>query len=107
MAHYLFQASYTSDAMAALCKKPRNRENAIRGVVEELGGKLEGAWMSFGDYDIVALVKMPNNVGAVAMSMAVAAGGALKVAKTTPLLKFSDGVSALKKAGRCGYRAPK
>ena len=107
MPYYLFQASYTSEAVAALCKKPRNRESAIRAAVENLGGKLEGAWMAFGDYDVVTIVNMPNNVSAAALSMAVAAGGALKSAKTTPLLKFSEGVAALKKAGRSGYRPPK
>ena len=107
MPYYLFQASYTSDAVASLCKRPRNRESAIRSLVQNLGGRLEGAWLAFGDYDVVAVVSMPNNVSAAAMSMAAAAGGALKSAKTTPLLKFSDGVSALKKASRAGYRPPK
>ena len=107
MPYYLFQASYTSAALAALCKKPRNREGVIRSLVQNLGGKLEGAWLAFGDYDVVAVLNMPNNVGAAAVSLAAAAGGALKSAKTTPLLKFSEGVSALKKASRAGYRPPK
>jgi uncharacterized protein with GYD domain len=107
MPYYLFQASYTSTALAALCKKPRNREGVIRSLVQNLGGKLEGAWLAFGDYDVVAVLNMPNNVGAAAVSLAAAAGGALKSAKTTPLLKFSEGVAALKKASRAGYRPPK
>ena len=107
MPYYLFQASYTSAAVADLCKKPRNREGVIRSLVENLGGKLEGAWLAFGDYDVVAVMNMPNNVSAAAVSMAAAAGGALRSAKTTPLLKFSEGVSALKKATRAGYRPPK
>jgi uncharacterized protein with GYD domain len=107
MPYYLFQASYTSDAIATLCRKPRNREAVIRATVENLGGKLEGAWMAFGDYDIVTIVNMPNNVSAAALSFAVSAGGALKSAKTTPLLKISEGVAAFKKASRSGYRPPK
>ena len=107
MAYYLLQASYTGGAVAALCKKPRNREGAIRSLVQNLGGKLEGAWLAFGDYDVVVVMSLPNNVNAAAVSMAAAAGGALKSGKTTPLLKFSEGVSALKKASRAGYRPPK
>lgn len=106
MPHYLFQASYTSAALAALCKKPRNREGAIRSLVESLGGKLEGAWLAFGDHDIVAILNMPNNVSAAAVSLAASAGGALKSARTTPLMKFSEGVAALTKAGGSGYRPP-
>jgi uncharacterized protein with GYD domain len=107
MPYYLFQASYTNEAIATLVRKPRNRESAIRAAVENLGGKLEGAWMAFGDCDVVTLVNMPNNVSAAALSFAVSAGGALKSAKTTPLLKLSEGVAALKKASRSGYRPPK
>jgi uncharacterized protein with GYD domain len=107
MPYYLFQASYTSDALAAQCKKPRNREGAIRSLVQNLGGKLEGAWLAFGEYDVVVVLNMPNNVSAAAVSMAAAAGGALRSGKTTPLMKFSEGVSALKKAGHAGYRPPK
>jgi uncharacterized protein with GYD domain len=107
MPYYLFQASYTSDALAAQCRKPRNREGAIRSLVQNLGGKLEGAWLAFGDYDVVVVMNLPNNVSAAAVSMAAAAGGALRSGKTTPLLKFSEGVSALKKASRAGYRPPK
>jgi hypothetical protein len=42
-----------------------------------------------------------------AFSIAVAAGGALKSSKTTPLLTFEEGVRALRQAGRPGYRPPK
>ena len=106
MPHYLFQASYTSAAIAALCKKPRNRESAVRALVEKLGGKLEGAWWSFGEHDVVAVINMPNNVSAAAVSLAASAGGALSAARTTPLMKFSEGIAALKKAGNAGYRPP-
>lgn len=106
MPYYLFQGTYSSGAVAALCKKPRSREGAIRSLVEKLGGKLEGAWLAFGDYDVVAIINMPNNVSAAAVSLAASAGGALSAARTTPLMKFSEGVAALKKAGNAGYRPP-
>jgi hypothetical protein len=36
--------------------------------------------------------------------MAIAAGGACKGVKTTPLLKIEEGMEAMKKAGTCGYK---
>jgi uncharacterized protein with GYD domain len=33
------------------------------------GGKLESDWLAFGDYDIVAICEMPNNVSAAAFAM--------------------------------------
>jgi uncharacterized protein with GYD domain len=103
MPSYLIQASYTVEALQALIKKPQDRSAIVAKAVENLGGTLTGLWLSFGDQDIVALVEMPNNVSAAAMSLAIAAGGALKSTKTTPLLTVAQGMSALKKAGTSGY----
>jgi uncharacterized protein with GYD domain len=75
----------------------------VKKTVENLGGTLGGSWMSFGDYDLIMLLEMPNNVSAAAMALAAAAGGSLKSIKTTPLLSIDQAMSALKKAGKSGY----
>ena len=106
MAHFMLQVAYTPDAWATLVKRPQNRLDLVRSVVERLGGRVEGGWMSFGEYDAVVIVEMPNNVTAAAFSMAVAAGGALKAAKTTPLLTFDEGIQALRQAAEAGYQPP-
>jgi uncharacterized protein with GYD domain len=107
MQHYLFQASYTDKAWATLTKKPQNREPIIREAIERLGGKLENVWLSLGEYDVIAICQMPDIIGAAAFSIAAAAGGALKSAKTTPLLSSAEGAEALKRAAKAGYRPPK
>ena len=104
MASYLLQISYTSQAWAAMIKRPHNRAEAVRGSIEKLGGKAGSFYMAFGDHDIVGIVDMPDNVGAAAFAMAVAAGGACKTVKTTPLLSVEDGIAAMKKAATCGYK---
>ena len=40
MAHYLILGSYTSDGLANLIRSPQNRAEAIRPVIEGMGGKL-------------------------------------------------------------------
>lgn len=40
MAHYMIQAAYTPDAWAALSNNPQNRADALRPVVESLGGAI-------------------------------------------------------------------
>ncbi len=106
MAHYLFQCSYTAEAWASLVQNPRNRIEAVRSVVEELGGSMENGWTAFGEYDVVAVLQMPDNVSVAAFSMAVSAGGAVKSIKTTPLMSMEEGVEAMKKASGLGYQAP-
>ena len=103
MPTFLVQASYTSEALAALVKNPQNRSEVVRKSIENLGGELVGAWMSFGDHDVVFIVQMPDVISAAAMALAVGAGGALKGTKTTLLVTLEEGVEALKKASTSGY----
>ena len=84
MAHYLFQCSYTAEAWASLVQNPRNRLEAVRSVVEGLGGSMENAWTAFGEYDVVAILQMPDNMSVAAFSMAVSAGGAVSPSKPHP-----------------------
>jgi uncharacterized protein with GYD domain len=106
MAHYMVQVTYTSEAWGRLIKRPEDRTKAIRPVIERLGGSLDGAWFAFGDHDLVLIIQMPDNVSAAAFSLAAAAGGAVKACKTTPLLAIAEGVGAMKRAGKAGYRPP-
>ncbi len=106
MARYLFQAAYTPEAWAAQINNPQNRVEAIRPVIERLGGRLESAYYAFGDYDVIFIAEVPDNVSAAALSLAANAGGALKTVRTTPLMTIEEGMEALKKAGGAGYRPP-
>lgn len=106
MANYLLQVAYTSEAWANMIAQPHDRIDAVRPVVEKLGGKVVQGWYAFGDYDLVAIVDMPTNVEAAAFSLAAAAGGAVKTIKTTPLMTAAEGIEALKKAAKSGYKVP-
>ena len=103
MASYLLQAGYTPEAWASLVAKPQDRSAVIQGAIEKLGGKVERFWLSLGDYDVVGVVEMPDSVSAAAFSMALSAGGACRVVKTTALLTPAEGLEAMKKAAKCGY----
>lgn len=107
MPYYLLQVAYTPEAWANIVASPQNRLDAVRPVVEKMGGKMENGWLAFGDYDLVAIVQMPRNVEAAAFSLAAAAGCAVKSIKTTPLLTMEEGMEAMKKAASSGYRPPK
>ncbi len=107
MAHYLLQVAYTSEAWATMLKNPQNRIEIVAKAVQNLGGSVVGGWLSFGEYDTVAILEMPDDATAAAFSMAVAAGGACKSVKTTPLLSTEEGIEAGKKAVKSGYAPPK
>jgi uncharacterized protein with GYD domain len=75
-------------------------------VVQRLGGSVVDGWLTFGDYDVLVICQLPDNVTATALSMAISAGGAVKSVKTTPLVTFDEGLEALKKAKDAGYKPP-
>jgi uncharacterized protein with GYD domain len=104
MPHYLQQVAYSQEGWGALVANPQDRIEAVRPAIEKLGGKIEAAWFSFGDYDVVVIVDMPDNVSAAAIGMAFASGGACKSVQTTPLISPEEAMQALKKARECGYR---
>ena len=104
MASYLLQLTYSAEAWAALLKHPQDRTAAVKKVVEKLGGKVGPFWMAFGEHDLVGVIEMPDNVAAAAFGMAVAAGGACKHVKTTPLISLEEGMKAMKKAENSGYK---
>lgn len=104
MPYYMTQAAYSPEGWAALVKNPQNRIEVVRSAVEKLGGKIIGGWLAFGEYDIVAILEMPDNVTAAGLAMAFAAGGACKSVKTTPLLSPDEGLEAMKKAAKSGYK---
>jgi uncharacterized protein with GYD domain len=106
MAKYLFQATYTSEAWAAQMRNPQSRVEAVRPVIEGLGGRIECAYLAFGDYDAVLICDMPDNISMAAFSLAASAGGAAKAIKTTPLMTVEEGIEAMRKAGGTGYRPP-
>lgn len=89
-----------------MVKNPQNRIEAVRPVIEKLGGSIEGAWLAFGEYDVVAIFQLPDNVSAAAFSVAASVGGAVKAIKTTPLLTWDEGADAMRKVGEIGYRPP-
>ncbi|HEX6395729.1 MAG TPA: GYD domain-containing protein [Acidimicrobiales bacterium] len=106
MPSYLVQVAYTSESWSAMVKEPQNRLEKVRPVVEKLGGKFDHAWLAFGEYDLIGIVHLPENVDAAAFAIAVAAGGGCKAFKTTPLLGLDEGIEAMRRAQGAGYQKP-
>ena len=106
MPHYLMQVSYTPEAWATLSKNPQNRLEAVRPAVEDLGGKIETGYLSFGEYDLVVISEFPSNTEAAAFAIVASAGGAVRAFKTTPLLTANEGVEAMTRSSGSGYEPP-
>ena len=60
--------------------------------------KILSGGYSYGEYDVSVIVEATDDVTMPAVAVAIAAGGAVRAAKTTPLLSGAQWVAALKKA---------
>ena len=107
MAHYSLQVAYTPLGWAALLKDPQHRLEAIKPVIERLGGSVVNGWFMFGEYDLLVICELPDDVSAAALSMAISAGGAARAVKIAPLMSFEDGLEAMRKAKAAEYAPPR
>ena len=99
MSLYMYEAAYTAESLAAQLKNPQNRADSVgRAACAAVGGKLVGSWYCFGDYDLIIIADVPDNESMAAIALAIAAGGAVRSAKTTVLMSGAEAVAGMKKA---------
>ncbi len=86
MTKYLLTSTYTTEGLRGLTKDGGSgRVDAARKAAESVGGHLDAMYFSFGDQDVYAVCELPDNKAAAALSLAVAASGAVNT-KTVVLL---------------------
>ncbi|MDD7967642.1 GYD domain-containing protein [Actinomycetospora lemnae] len=100
--------SYTPQTWAALLTKPADRTEAVRELVEGVGGRLDGLWYMLGEDDGMVLFDVPDASAAAALSLAVNSSGAFSSLRTQQLLAAGDlpGVLDTADTARSAYRRP-
>ncbi len=99
MAFFLARAKVSKDYMQALVDRPEDRLVSTTRFLQGIGGRLHNYFFAFGEYDIVLLYELPDNVGAATLSMVLSASGSVTEIETTPLLTMEEAVAAMKKSG--------
>jgi uncharacterized protein with GYD domain len=92
---YMLQGRYTQGAIKNLISNPEDRSKAAASVVKAAGGKLLQYFMSFGEYDFVALADYPSDEAAMASAMAAGSVGHLTDLKTTKLMTAAEAMKAM------------
>src|SRR5262249_15871722 len=99
MPQYLYQVAYTPESLAAQIKNPQDRLQIVgKQISDAVGAQVIAGGYSYGKDHGSVIVEAPDDVGMAAVALAIASAGAVKAAKTTPLLNGSQWVAALKKA---------
>ena len=106
MALYLVQAAYTTEAIAAMAKNPQDRSVPVKELLQKLGGRMIGFYYSFGEYDGVGIVELPDDSAATALALAAVSPGHLRAYKTTKLFTVEETMEAMRKAGSLTFQGP-
>jgi uncharacterized protein with GYD domain len=104
MALYMYQAAYTAESMAAQVNKPQDRIEAVRPTLEGMGATIITGGYPFGEFDVLVVYEAADDTTAAGFAMAVAAGGAVKSARTTRLLNGQEWTESLRKAQDSHYQ---
>jgi uncharacterized protein with GYD domain len=94
---YMYQAAYTAKSMAAQLMDPQDPLEAVQPTLDELDVTVIVAGFPFGEYDVLVVYEAPDDMTAASVSMAIAAEGEVKSAKTTRLLSGQEWVESLRK----------
>jgi uncharacterized protein with GYD domain len=90
MAKYLIAANYVGDGIAGLLKDGgTKRIAAATSAIESLGASVECMYYAFGDTDLYGVIDAPDDATMAALSMTVAASGAVEIS-VIPLLTAAD-----------------
>ncbi|HEY6072234.1 MAG TPA: GYD domain-containing protein [Anaerolineales bacterium] len=104
MPKYLAQFTYTVEGAKGLLKEGGTSRRAVtEQLVKSMGGTLEAYYFAFGDRDGFAIVDLPDHASMSAISLTIAASGAV-VTKTTVLITPEEIDAAMKKTPN--YRPP-
>lgn len=104
MAKYLFQGSYIGEGLKGLLREGgTSRIDAANKLFGSLGGTLECFYFAFGAEDLVVICDLPNNVSALAYSLAINNSG-LARGRVTVLVTPEEVDAAVKLTP--SYRAP-
>lgn len=108
MSYYLYQLSYSKEAIKAMVANPSDREVAARKLIEALGGKLHHLFFAFGQYDVICLIEGPDDKFMMAGAAAVASAGTVTASSTVKLMTATDAMAAMAMAHKAtgSYKAP-
>ena len=77
MSTFIIQGRYTRDAIKGMIVKPEDRADAISRLMAKAGGRLTGYYLTFGEYDFLAIVEAPSETQMAAALLAAASSGGL------------------------------
>jgi len=106
MAKYMALFNLGGDAIRRFVANPSDRAEAVRVLVESVGGHLECYYWMFGQYDGMAVFEMPDAHTTAATSLAITSSGAFTHFETHELIETGDLTAIAERARGIVYQPP-
>ncbi len=91
---YVLFSKLTDEGCKTVTKNP-DRIKEVNGEVEEMGGKVVGQYVVFGDYDFLNIVEAPDNETIARISVNLSARGTVRI-KSLPAIEVDSFIDSLK-----------
>ena len=96
---FITQGRYTQSAIKGMVASPEDRSEAVRSLIERIGGRLLGYYVTLGEYDFLVVSEGDFDLQTYVSAMAVVgAGGGVTDLKTTVALTATEMKGAFEKA---------
>ncbi len=95
MPTYITQGRYTREAIKGMMVKPEDRADQVARLISKVGGRLIAYYVTFGDYDFLAIAEAPNDVQMAAALFAAGGGGGVTDLRTTVALTSIEAKGAM------------
>src|SRR5262245_60453792 len=99
---YITQGRYTREAIKGMIVKPEDRADAVARILSKIGGRLLGYYLTFGEYDFLAIAEAPNDVQMAAVLLAAGSSGGVTGLKTTVAMTSVEAKGAFAAASDMG-----
>lgn len=100
MTIYISQGRYTESAIKGMAAKPEDRATEVAKLAQAAGGRLLSYYVTFGEYDFLAVFEGDDNLDMLAALIGAGATGGVTDLRTTVAVTSIDATKAMEKAGQ-------
>jgi uncharacterized protein with GYD domain len=94
MSQYILLINWTGQGISKI-KESGDRYNSFKTSLEKAGGKLIGAYYTFGEYDLVIVIEAPNDKVVMSLMLKVGSYGNVRT-KTMKAFTAEEGIKIIK-----------
>lgn len=96
---FIAQGRFTREAVKGMTQRPEDRTGPVAALFEKLGGRLQGWYLTTGEYDWLLIVEAPSHDVVVAAAAVATAGGGVGDIKTFAAFTGAEARTIFERAG--------